>query len=202
VVQQMPPGKLTPYARNTKAHSPDQIALVAKQIYSAGFMVPIVVDKELVIITGHCRREAALSLNMETVPVIVADHLSEEEARAWRIADNRANEAPWNLDMLRFELHGLDQLGVELRDVGFPQDQIGNFLETGLLPDTAFDPRVLGTEFAGPFGEAPSLGQLLKEGADTFSCTLVFKKEHKDAIEAAGREKLVAIILQSLGLEQ
>lgn len=142
------PDSLIPYQRNTKAHSTDQIGAVAKSFVDSGMVQPIVIDSERVIIVGHCRREAAIQLGMKKVPVILADWLTKTEARKLRIADNRSNEAPWSLDFLRFELGGLDAEGVDLRDVGFPKDQIGDFLETGFMPDSAFEPRTLGTEFA------------------------------------------------------
>lgn len=141
---------LRPFERNNKAHSPDQIALVARSINEHGFVQPIVVDKDGVIICGHCRHLAVQQLLLTEVPVIIADHLDDNQVRKLRILDNRANEAPWNLDTLRFELTGLDQAGIDLRDVGFPKDTIGDFLDTGFLPDSVFDTRALGTEFAEP----------------------------------------------------
>lgn len=144
----MDPSELIPYERNTKAHSPGQIALVAQSIDRSSFVQPIVVDRNKIIIIGHCRREAAIALGMKQVPVVVAEDLSDVDAAQLRIADNRTNEAPWQLDTLRFELHSLDEAGVDIRGIGFPKEELGDFMETGFMPDEVFGPRTLGTEFA------------------------------------------------------
>jgi len=138
---------LQPFVRNTKVHSPDQIAILAKSIDDNGFLVPIVIDKENVIRAGHCRVLAAEQLLMDEVPCIRAEHLTEEQLRAFAILDNRVNESAWNLDFLRFELTSLKDAGIELKDVGFPEYDIGSFLDNGIMPDSAFEKRTLGNAF-------------------------------------------------------
>ena len=81
--------KLIPYARNARTHSPEQIAQVAASITEFGFVNPILVGADNVIIAGHARLLAAKKLGMTEVPVIVLAHLSEAQRRALVIADNR-----------------------------------------------------------------------------------------------------------------
>lgn len=128
-----------PYERNTKAHPPDQVNRLAGSIAKNGFVQPILVDKDGVVIAGHGRLLAAQALGMQEVPVIVADHLAEGEVRALRIADNRLNESPWDTDMLRFELKGLEDLGIEINVSAFDVPDISKFIEDGKIVEGLFD---------------------------------------------------------------
>ena len=120
-----------PYVRNAKKHPPEQIQRLAKQIDKFGFDQPIVVDKDMVIIKGHGRREAALSLGMKEVPVVVADHLTEDEARLARIADNKLPEyGEIDEDMLKFEFGTLAaHEDVDLTLSGFELTAIEKLME-------------------------------------------------------------------------
>jgi ParB-like chromosome segregation protein Spo0J len=100
--------KLIPYARNARTHSPEQIAQVAASITEFGFVNPILVGADNVIIAGHARLLAAKKLGMTEVPVIVLAHLSEAQRRALVIADNRlALKAGWDDTLLHTELAAL-----------------------------------------------------------------------------------------------
>ena len=99
---------LTPYEKNTKKHDKTQIANVAESIRQYGFVQPIVVDKNDVIVIGHCRYEAAKKLKLETVPCVCVEDLTEEQVKALRIVDNTSNESPWDFDILPDELADLD----------------------------------------------------------------------------------------------
>lgn len=138
-VQYWPTTKPIAYARNTKKHPDSQVNRIAGSIAANGFVQPILVDKEGIIIAGHGRLEAAKSLGMQEVPVIVADHLTEGETRALRLADNRLNESPWDTDMLRFELKGLEDLGIDLKFASFDLPEIKQFIENGKIIDGLFD---------------------------------------------------------------
>src|SRR5580704_4463791 len=97
--------RLIPSARNARTHSDDQVAEIAGSIAAFGFIVPVLVDREGIIIAGHGRVLAARKLKLERVPVIVADHLSDKEKRAYAIADNKiALNAAWDEELLRVEL--------------------------------------------------------------------------------------------------
>lgn len=128
-IENVPITKITPYARNAKKHPKDQIEKIALQISSVGFLVPIIVDKNFLIIAGHGRFAAAKSLALETVPVIVADHLSEAQATAFRIADNKVAESEWDLPLLGFEIGSLDRLNFDLNLTAIPMDEIKVLLD-------------------------------------------------------------------------
>lgn len=94
-----------PYARNPRKISEQAVSAVAGSIKEFGFKSPIIVDKDGVIINGHTRLRAARLLGLATVPVIVADDLTPEQVRAYRLADNRVAEfTDWDHDMLQVEL--------------------------------------------------------------------------------------------------
>lgn len=123
-IQDTPLSKLTPYARNSKTHPKDQVDKIARQISQVGFLVPIIVDKNLVIIAGHGRFAAAKALNLPSVPIVIADHLTEEEATAFRIADNKVAESEWDKPLLAFEMGTLDRLDFDLTLTGFTMEEI------------------------------------------------------------------------------
>lgn len=110
-VQEVAVSKLKPYENNPRMND-SAVEAVANSIKEFGFRVPIIVDKNYVIITGHTRLKAAQLLGMKTVPVIVADDLSEEQARAFRIADNRTSDMSiWDNKLLLEELEALEDSG-------------------------------------------------------------------------------------------
>jgi site-specific DNA-methyltransferase (adenine-specific) len=113
--------KISPYAKNAKKHPEKQIKQIANSIEAFGFNQPIVVDKDNVIIVGHGRYEAARTLGLQEVPVITVD-LTEEQANAYRLADNKLNESEWDMNLVIEELKGLSEDMIEL--TGFDQDLI------------------------------------------------------------------------------
>ena len=140
IVEQWDIDRVRPYPNNPRKNKKAVVA-VAKSIREFGFKVPIVVDTEGVIITGHTRREAAISLGMKTVPVIVADDLTGQQIKAFRLADNKVAEiAEWDDDALQEELASLDAaaLGIDMSDLGFSIDDdptADDFSEDFSLPD-------------------------------------------------------------------
>jgi DNA modification methylase len=120
--------KLIPYARNARTHSAAQVAQVAGSIAEFGFVNPILVGADNVIIAGHARLLAAKKLGMTEVPVIVLDHLSEIQRRALVIADNRlAMNAGWDDAMLQVELAALQEANFNL-DLGFNEEELARLL--------------------------------------------------------------------------
>ena len=105
--------KLIPYSRNAKKHDETQIANVAESIKQFGFVQPVVVDKNGVIVIGHCRTLAAKKLGMKTVPCVMVDDLTDEQVRALRIIDNKTNESPWDMELLGDELADIDLSGFD-----------------------------------------------------------------------------------------
>ncbi|HHJ8490079.1 TPA: DNA modification methylase [Streptococcus pyogenes] len=109
--------EITPYKNNPR-NNDEAVEPVAESIKEFGFKVPIVVDKNGEIVNGHTRYKAAQKLGLETVPVIVADDLSEEQIKAFRLADNKVGEiAVWDLDLLNEELN--DILDLDMSAFGF-----------------------------------------------------------------------------------
>lgn len=108
---------LIPYANNPRLND-NAVDAVAASIKEFGFKVPIVVDRENVIINGHTRLKAAHKLGMKQVPCIVADDLTPEQVKAFRLADNKTSElAEWDMDKLDIELDSIDD--IDIGDFGF-----------------------------------------------------------------------------------
>ena len=100
--------ELIPYENNPR-NNDEAVRYVAESIQEFGFKVPMVVDKDGVIVAGHTRYKAAQMLGLKKVPCIVADDLSEDQVRAFRLADNKVGEiATWNDDLLMAELDGIE----------------------------------------------------------------------------------------------
>ena len=117
--------EITPYENNPR-HNEASVDKVAASIREFGFKVPIVIDKDGVIITGHTRYKAAQKLGLETVPTITADDLSEEKVRAYRLADNKAGEdSEWNSRLLALELKEISEINMDA--FGFTAEEAKNW---------------------------------------------------------------------------
>jgi DNA modification methylase len=128
-VERWPVERLIPYARNARTHSESQVAQVAASIAEFGFVNPILVGPDGVIIAGHARLLAARKLQMTDVPVLVLGHLTETQRRALVLADNRlALDAGWDEEMLKVELESLREDGFDLDIVGFTDEEIEDLL--------------------------------------------------------------------------
>lgn len=118
-VQDMPLVELIPYENNPR-NNDDAVDKVAASIREFGFRVPIIVDKYNVIVAGHTRLKAAELLGLETVPVIRADDLTDEQIKAYRLADNKTAEfADWDFAKLEEELEALSD--VDMTAFGFEE---------------------------------------------------------------------------------
>jgi DNA modification methylase len=128
-----PLGRLVPYARNARTHSDAQVAQIAASIAEFGFNNPVLVDTNAGIIAGHGRVLAARKLGLDEVPVVVLDHLSETQKRAYILADNRIGEnAGWDDEILRGELTDLKGADLDLALLGFTEGEVA-----ALLAETA-----------------------------------------------------------------
>ncbi|HIY92659.1 MAG TPA: ParB N-terminal domain-containing protein [Candidatus Companilactobacillus pullicola] len=117
--------EIKPYENNPRDND-DAVDAVANSIKEFGWQQPIVVDNEGVIIAGHTRYKAAKKLGLKHVPVVVADNLTPDQVKAYRLADNKTAElADWDMDLLNDEL---DQIrNIDMSDFGFDElddDQI------------------------------------------------------------------------------
>lgn len=109
-------GKIKPYENNPR-NNDNAVDAVAKSIEEFGFQQPLVLDKDYVIIVGHTRYKAAQKLQLETVPCVIADNLTEEQVRAYRLVDNKVGElATWDYDALDIEL---GEIEIDMNDFGF-----------------------------------------------------------------------------------
>ena len=129
-IELLDPATLTPYRNNSKRHPQAQIDRLAAQIAAHGFDQPIVVDLEGVIVKGHGRRQAAMQLGLETVPVVISE-LDEHQARAARIADNQLVSLEYDTKALEAELSRLQAADVDLELTGLGGDQIEQLLRGG-----------------------------------------------------------------------
>jgi DNA modification methylase len=128
-IERWPLERLIPYARNPRTHTEEQVAQIAASIAEFGFVNPVLVGADGVIVAGHARVMAARKLGMTEVPVIALDHLSEAQRRALVIADNRlAQNAGWDEEMLRVELEALREDEFNLDLLGFEDAEIEAFL--------------------------------------------------------------------------
>ena len=120
---------LIPWARNPRTHSDAQVAQIAASIAEFGFNNPILVDTNAGIIAGHGRLLAARKLQLKEVPVIVLDHLTETQKRAYILADNQlALNAGWDEELLRLELTALQEEDFNLDLIGFEDEELARLL--------------------------------------------------------------------------
>ena len=118
-------GDLTPYARNSRTHSDEQVAQIAASIKEFGWTNPILIDGEKGIIAGHGRLKAAMRLGLEEIPAIELSHLTEIQKKALIIADNKlALNAGWDNELLSLELEELELEGLDLSLTGFGEEEI------------------------------------------------------------------------------
>lgn len=113
--------ELVPYARNAKLHNSEQVQKIAASIEEFGFCNPVLIDKDNGIIAGHGRILAAQLLNLETVPCIKLEHLTDTQRRAYILADNRLSElgGGWDMELLKLELEDLEDIEFDLDLIGF-----------------------------------------------------------------------------------
>lgn len=120
--------EITPYAKNAKKHDARQIKNVAESIKQYGFVQPIVIDRDGVIVIGHCRALAAKKLGIKEVPCVCVDDLTPEQVNALRLVDNKSNESDWDFDLLADELPELDLSAFDF-DWGLPENSTEEVVE-------------------------------------------------------------------------
>lgn len=129
IVKTVPIGAIKPYDKNPR-NNEAAVDKVAASIKEFGFKQPIVVDKDGIIIAGHTRLKAAQKLGIKEVPVIYADDLTDEQVKAYRLADNKTAEfAEWDADLLGEELTGLAEVGFDMEPFGFEPEEPTEIIE-------------------------------------------------------------------------
>lgn len=126
--------EIKPYPNNPRINDA-AVDAVAESIRQFGFRQPIVVDGDLVIVVGHTRYKAAQKLGLKKVPVHMAKDLTPEQAKAYRIADNKTSDlSDWDFDLLPRELADLERLDFDLTLLGFDDQELSRIFTDGLLP--------------------------------------------------------------------
>lgn len=157
-IQSMKIDEVKPYPNNPR-NNDDGVEAVANSIKEFGWQQPIVVDKDNVIIVGHTRYKAAKKLGMDKVPVVVADNLSPEQVKAYRLADNKTGElTDWDMGLLDDEL--ADIADIDMSDFGFDLD-LGN--DEAKVQEDDFDEEV-------PEEPKSKLGQIYQLGRHRLMC--------------------------------
>ena len=122
--------RLIPYAANARTHSEEQINKVAASLLEFGFTNPILVDGKDGIIAGHCRLAAARKIGLTEVPVVILDHLSDAQRRAYILADNKlALDSEWDEDVLAAELGRLKEESFNIELTGFSDEELEELLD-------------------------------------------------------------------------
>lgn len=174
-IVKMPVDGLIEYENNPRFND-DAVEPVARSIESFGFKVPIVVDSNNVIIAGHTRLKAAKFLGLDEVPVIVADDLTEDQVKAFRLADNKVGElATWDIEALSVEL---DEIEIDMGEFGFVEVEDYDFA-------------------------VESFGDQEEKETTEFSMTFVFpiesKQEVEDYVKGVGKDFIVDMIISKAG---
>ena len=129
-IEHWPLDRLVPYDRNARTHSAEQVAQIAASIQEFGFTNPILVASDDGIIAGHGRLQAARELAMDTVPVVVLDHLTPAQRRAYVLADNKlALNAGWDDALLTEEITALHLQDFDLSTLGWSDSDIAGMLD-------------------------------------------------------------------------
>ena len=132
---------IKPYERNAKKHGETQIKNVMESIKQFGFAQPLVVDKDNVLIIGHCRLIAAKRLKLKEVPVVRMDELTQEQVDKLRLLDNKLNESEWDFDLLAEDVPTLDFSDFDI-DWGLPEDIEENTeIEEDEAPEPPAEPK-------------------------------------------------------------
>jgi len=190
-IEYRPITALAPYARNARTHSKHQVRQIADSIRAFGFTNPILIDNKNTIIAGHGRVRAAALLDMEQVPTIRLDSLSEEQVRAYVLADNKlAENAGWDKSILAIEFQHLLTIESGELDVtvtGFEIPEIDVILQETSVKSVEDDE--LPSEIAGPAVTEP--GDLWQLGKHRLLCGSSIQEESYKALMAGRRAAVV-----------
>lgn len=162
-------GEITPYEKNPRKND-KAVQYVAESIKEFGFKVPIVVDADGIIVAGHTRYKAAKKLKLKEVPVIIADDLTKEQVKAYRLADNKvAEQAEWDMDLLTDELDGIFDIDMELFGFDFLEEE---------------EPEAVEDEYEVTVPEEPraKLGDIYQLGEHRLMCGDSTNVEHVEAL--------------------
>ena len=156
--------KLIPYKNNARTHSDEQIEKIAKSMKEFGFINPVLVDGDLNVIAGHGRILGAKKLGMKEVPCLFIEDLTEEQKRAYIIADNRlAEDAGWDKELLKIELEDLKNMNFDITLTGFELEDFDFSMEETEVIEDEFDETV-------PEEPTSKKGEIYKLGKHFLMC--------------------------------
>lgn len=156
--------KLIPYKNNARTHSDEQIEKIAKSMKEFGFINPVLVDGNLNVIAGHGRILGAKKLGMKEVPCLFIEDLTEEQKRAYIIADNRlAEDAGWDKELLKIELEDLKNMNFDITLTGFELEDFDFSMEETEVIEDEFDETV-------PEEPTSKKGEIYKLGKHFLMC--------------------------------
>lgn len=156
-VEWVKPDEIVPYARNAKQHPQEQIDKLKASIKEYGFTRPILVDEENVILYGHGAREAAMQLGLEKIPILRMSGLTKAQKKAYRLADNRLAETPWDVELLSLEFEELSEFDMDLTLTGFNEDEIMVLLGN-TIAEEEIDEKEITEESTKPKNKCPRCG--------------------------------------------
>ena len=156
--------KLKPYKNNARTHSDEQIEKIAKSMKEFGFIDPVLVDGNLNVIAGHGRILGAKKLGMREVPCLIIEDLTEEQKRAYIIADNRlAEDAGWDKELLKIELEDLKNMNFDITLTGFELEDFDFSMDETEVIEDEFDETV-------PEEPTSKKGEIYKLGKHFLMC--------------------------------
>ena len=159
-VQEVTLEKLVPYVNNAKIHSEEQVTMIASSIREFGFLSPVLIDRDFNIIAGHGRVMAAKKLEMDAVPCVFVEGLTEAQRKAYILADNRLGElADWDMDLVNMELEALDDMDFDVSLTGFEMPEI-----------EAEDPEIIEDDVPEEVETRCKLGDLWQMGGHRLIC--------------------------------
>ena len=175
-IEMWPLDRLKPYQRNARTHSDAQVAQIAASIVEFGFTAPLLVSEDGGILAGHGRLAAARKLDLDAVPVVVLDHLTPTQRRAYILADNQlALQAGWDQELLAVELADLSSAGFDLALTGFSDDELSDLLGDIEEAERADEDSPIGEPVDEDIPEAPATpvsqpGDIWQLGAHRLIC--------------------------------
>lgn len=185
---------LIPYARNARKHPPSQIAKIAGMIREFGFTTPLLITGDNSVIAGHGRIEAARMAGLDTVPVIVIDHLSAPQKKALIIADNKsALDAEWDNELLALEFEELKAMAFDLDLTGFEQGEIDGLLDNAFSEEVRDDDTEPQTDRAEELREKFGVesGQIWQLGEHRLLCGDSTRADHVNLLLGDDRPHLM-----------
>ncbi|KAK6056973.1 ParB-like protein [Cooperia oncophora] len=185
--------ELSPYVHNARTHSPEQVTQLVESIKQFGWTNPVLIDEKGEIIAGHGRVMAAEALKMDSVPVIVLSGLTDDQKKAYRLADNRLPmSAGWDEDLLRMELSDLINADFDISLTGFCPTEIDELL-TDVLPGTANEDEPYTTKIDTPVYEPSGDEPDIRAKLGKFGVEILLEDK------AAARRELIKLIMATKG---